>query len=232
MLTSGEEELSLPSAEKIEIGPDPAQKELGTATDCTAPEIKKKKESWWDIIKFALITLAIIIPIRMYIAQPFIVSGSSMFPTFLNGEYLIIDELSYNFRAPARGDVIIFKFPLDTSKYFIKRIIGLPGETVTVANGKVYIKKDGTERVVLNEPYEPQPTYKNTVTELKDDQYFVMGDNRQVSFDSRYWGALDVEYIRGRALFRLFPPSLISYLPGFFNAYQVDQSSSSPTILN
>lgn len=178
----------------------------------------KKKESWWDIVRFALITLAIIIPVRMYIAQPFIVSGESMFPTFHDKEYLIVDELSYRFHEPARGDVVIFRYPEDPSKFFIKRIIGLPGETVTVSGGKVYITTNG-KKTELNEPYLKQATFKNTTTKLMTDQYFVMGDNRAVSFDSRYWGPVNIKFIRGRALVRLFPPTKISYLPGEFSDY-------------
>lgn len=180
----------------------------------------KKEESWWDIIRFALITLAIIIPIRMYVAQPFIVSGESMFPTFHNNEYLIVDEFSYHFHDPARGDVVIFRYPNDPSKFFIKRVLGLPGETVTVSAGKVYITKDG-KQTEINEPYLKQQTFKNTVTKLDEDQYFVMGDNRAVSFDSRYWGPVNIKFIRGKALVRLFPPNKISYLPGSFSDYQL-----------
>lgn len=181
---------------------------------------KKKEESWWDVLRFAVITLAIIIPFRIYVAQPFIVSGDSMFPTFHDKEYLIVDELSYHFHAPNRGDVVIFKYPLDTSKFFIKRIIGLPGETVTVKAGKVYITKD-EQKTELHEPYLKELTIKDSETKLAKDQYFTMGDNRDVSFDSRYWGALDIKFIRGRALMRLLPLNQLSYLPGKFNQYKI-----------
>lgn len=180
----------------------------------------KKEESWWDIVRFALITLAVIIPLRMYVAQPFIVSGESMFPTFHDKEYLIVDELSYRFNNPVRGDVVIFRYPVDPSKFFIKRIIGLPGETINVNGGKVYVTKDG-KKTELSEPYLKQQTFKDTSVKLAEDQYFVMGDNRAVSFDSRYWGPLNIKFIRGRALVRLFPPTEISYLPGEFDNYQL-----------
>jgi len=190
-----------------------------TEKEPTEVIVLKKEESWWDIIKFAVITLAIIIPIRMYVAQPFIVSGESMFPTFHDKEYLIVDEISYAFHTPARGDVVIFHYPDDPSKFFIKRIIGLPGETVTINNGEVYITKNG-KKTELIEPYLKQQTFKNVTTKLETDQYFAMGDNRAVSFDSRYWGPLNIKFIRGRALFRLFPPTKLSYLPGGFSDYQ------------
>src|SRR3989344_5716676 len=96
---------------------------------------KKKVGFWanvWDLLKFAALATIIVLPIRAYVAQPFVVSGRSMVPTFQNGQYLIVDEISYRFHSPQRGDVIIFKYPKDPTKYFIKRVIGLPGETVEI----------------------------------------------------------------------------------------------------
>lgn len=176
-------------------------------------EPEQKKESLWEVVRFALITLAIVIPIRMYIAQPFIVSGASMDPTFKDGQYLIVDELSYNFTAPARGDVIIFKFPKDETKYFIKRIIGLPGETVRVSNGQVTIEKDG-KITTLDETYVANDLPANVTEKLSADQYFVMGDNRPVSYDSRMWGPVDKDLIKGRAFVRLLPLTKIGVFPG------------------
>ena len=93
----------------------------------------------WEIVKIVVISLAIIIPIRYYLVQPFFVRGASMEPNFDNGEYLIIDELSYRFKEPGRGQVIVFKFPKDTSQYYIKRIIALPGETIEIRDKKIVI---------------------------------------------------------------------------------------------
>lgn len=140
----------------------------------------KKKNDFWS---FIVITLLIVLPIRLFVAQPFIVSGSSMVPTFENGDYLIVDEFSYHFGNPQKGDVIIFKWPKDTTKYFIKRVIGLPGDTV-----------DGTV--------------------LSKDQYFVEGDNRNASSDSRSWGPVTRNLIVGRPLIRLLPLKELSVLPG------------------
>ncbi len=107
-----------------------------------------------DIIKFTLLSLIIVIPIRVFIAQPFLVSGSSMVPTFLDGEYLIVDEISYYLNSPLRGEVIVLKYPYDRSKYFIKRIIGLPNETVEIDHGKISIKnKENPEGFNLAESY-------------------------------------------------------------------------------
>lgn len=141
----------------------------------------------WEFIKLTLIALLVILPIRMWVAQPFIVSGASMEPTFENGDYLIVDELSYRFQEPQRGDVIIFRYPLNPSKFFIKRIEGLPGET---------IENNGEE-----------------IT-LAKDEYFVKGDNKPNSSDSRVWGPLKENLIVGRAIIRLWPITKAEFLPG------------------
>ncbi len=188
------------------------------------------KESFWDLAKFVVILLAIVIPFRMYVAQPFIVHGSSMYPTFNGGkdvignktygdsgfgDYLIIDEFSYLLREPKRGEVIVFHNPQDHSVFFIKRIIGLPGEIVSVKRGEVSITKaDGTKETLDEKGYLGSENTIETVKQLGADEYFVMGDNRQVSYDSRSWGPLKKDLITGRALLRLFPPTKISFLPG------------------
>jgi signal peptidase I len=144
-----------------------------------------------------------------------------MEPTFLNGQYLIVDELTYHFNAPKRGEVIIFRYPKDPSEFFIKRIVGLPGETVMVRNGQVEIKKvDGTI-MPLNEPYVvnlgngPDADYP-----VAQNEYFVMGDNRPESSDSRSWGLLPRNDIIGRAFIRLLPFSTAGIFPGSTNQPQ------------
>ena len=180
--------------------------------------VSPKKSSFLkDTAIFVIIALAAILPIRFFVAQPFIVDGSSMDPTFATNQYLIVDELSYRFEPVSRGDVIIFKYPIDTSKYFIKRVIGLPGETVQIEGSKVTIKnKANPQGFVLTENYvAPSNESSNHVlTTLTDSQYFVMGDNRGASFDSRAWGPVDKKYIIGRPLARLFPLNTISFFPG------------------
>lgn len=173
------------------------------------------KESFWDLIKFSLFLIAIIIPFRMFVAQPFIVSGASMDPTFHEGDYLIVDELSYFLREPKRGEVIIFSNPTNESQFFIKRVIALPGETVSVDNDQVRVFTN-QEQIILDEPYLGSTGNRNKTLTLGEDEYFVMGDNRAVSYDSRMWGPLKSEMVKGRALFRLFPPKVISYLPGHY----------------
>ncbi len=178
-----------------------------------------------EIVKFALIALIIIVPIRTYVAEPFIVSGLSMYPTFNNGQYLIVDQLTYHFEKPQRGDVIIFRYPLDPSVYFIKRIIGLPGETVSSNDGIITITKplppganasSTRESFVLSEPYiaADHRSYDTWTTTLTNTQYFAMGDNRNQSDDSRTWGPLEQKFLIGRPYLRLLPPSAISILPG------------------
>ena len=172
---------------------------------------------WGDLGTFALIVLLFVLPVRLFVAQPFIVNGSSMESTFHNGEYLIVDELTYRLDEPKRGDVIVFNFPDDPKKFFIKRIIGLPGETVVFLNGAIRIINDeNPEGFALAEPYvapKSQSTDTMTVT-LNDQDYFVMGDNRNASFDSRAWGPLKDDLIVGRAFLRLFPLQTISIFPG------------------
>ncbi|MEX2052325.1 MAG: signal peptidase I, partial [Candidatus Paceibacterota bacterium] len=153
------------------------------------------------------------------VAQPFVVSGSSMVPTFENGDYLIIDELSYRLGDPERYDVVVFRYPGDTKKFFIKRIIGLPNET---------IKINGNEVTVLNEEYPnglklDQSYVKNMgnnslTLQLKDSEYFVMGDNRPASSDSRYWGPVHRKFLIGKPFLRLLPIGEVGISPGSYDA--------------
>ncbi|MFC1720817.1 signal peptidase I [Patescibacteria group bacterium] len=172
----------------------------------------------WEIVRFAILALIIVVPIRMYIASPFIVSGGSMDPTFGNGHYLIIDQISYRFEEPERGDVIVFKYPNDTSKFFIKRIIGLPGETVDLQNGSTVIKNEILPGgFTLDEPYVKFKKNDTISITLADDEYFVMGDNRKASSDSRIWGPLKTEFIKGETLVRLLPITKVDIHPGEYS---------------
>ncbi len=177
--------------------------------------LEKKTSFWRELVKLALIAVVIVVPFRLFIAQPFVVDGASMDPTFKNGQYLIVDELSYHFSHPARGSVLIFKYPLDTSKYFIKRVIGLPGETVKINDGVVMIVNSAhPEGFTLNEPYVAFPKSDSGMYTLTSDQYFVMGDNRAGSADSRLWGPVPSKDIVGRPILRFVPPSV---WPGTYN---------------
>jgi signal peptidase I len=170
-----------------------------------------------DVVKFTLIALLIVIPIRIFIAQPFIVRGASMEPTFQNGEYVIVDQLSYRFSEPERGDVIILRYPKDESVFFIKRVIGLPGETVELVGTTILIQtKDGGAPLTLDQSYIQEDHLQNEygVYELGADEYFVLGDNRRESSDSRSWGVLPERDVIGKAFIRLLPLQRIDFLPG------------------
>ncbi len=186
----------------------------------TISQMNEEKQGYFEILKeagrFILITLAIVIPFRLFIAQPFIVSGDSMVPTFHNGEYLIVDELSFFLRTPARGEVVIFRYPKDPSKYFIKRVIGLPGETVLVEGGVLKITSTRGVTQVVSEPYISTQKLQDMKVQLADNQYFVMGDNRDESSDSRFWGPVPQAQIVGRAFARLLPVAEAGVLPGNF----------------
>ncbi len=161
----------------------------------------------WEMSKIIIIALVIVIPIRYFLFQPFFVKGQSMEPNFENGDYLIIDEITYRFHNPQRGDVVVFKYPNDTSQRYIKRIIGLPGETIEIKNGKVAIfNKEGNQ--LLDESTYLTPlilTAGDMQITLAEDKYFVLGDNRIASSDSRSWGLLPREDIIGRVFLRAWP---------------------------
>lgn len=176
-------------------------------------ESEQKKNSFWEFVKILIISLVIVFPIRAYVAQPFIVEGDSMEPNFSDGQYLIIDEISYKFKEPQRGDVIVFHPPTGQRIFFIKRIIGLPGETIKIENGKIIIDMK-EERIILNEKYlsDGIKTNPDTFFKLSEKEYFVLGDNRDRSSDSRLWGLLPKNNITGRALLRLWPLSKLDVL--------------------
>lgn len=162
----------------------------------------------WELFKIAVIALVLAGLARYFIFQPFFVKGASMEPNFDDGQYLIVDELSYYFRIPERGEVIVFKYPLDTRAYYIKRIIGLPGETVEIKSGQVTVYNDeNTKGLLLNEAYLPQglATDGDIKQRLNRDEYFVLGDNRASSSDSRRWGVLPKSDIVGRVFIRVWP---------------------------
>lgn len=163
----------------------------------------------WEIVEVALIAVISVLIIRNFLVQPFLVYGSSMEPNFHNNDYLLIDEISYRFKKPERGEVVVFKYPGDESYYYIKRIIGLPGEEVQIKNGKVEIfNQNFPNGFALDESYIPlglETTGKEEKIKLGEGQYFVLGDNRKFSFDSRGWGSLNEKEIIGVVRLRLWP---------------------------
>jgi signal peptidase I len=171
-----------------------------------------------SLIVYTVVALGLAFFIRFFIAAPYVVSGASMIPTFYDYHYLIIDRVTYEFEQPQRGDVIVLDLPSDTSRALIKRVIGLPGETVSLSGTTVTVSNaEHPDGFVLAEPYlDPNnlggPTDMSVT--LGPDQYFVLGDNRRVSADSRSWGLLPKKDIVGRAFLRLFPFDKIGILPG------------------
>jgi len=171
----------------------------------------------FDVLKIVIIALAIVVPIRYFLFQPFVVKGASMEPNYHSGDYLIIDEISYRFNEPQRGDVIVFKYPLNQKERYIKRIIGLPGETVEIKDGQIFI--NGRAAALDEMPYLSEDfikTWKNLTNmparQLSPDQYFVLGDNRNYSSDSRVWGNVPEENIIGRASIQFSLPSFLNFL--------------------
>jgi len=159
-----------------------------------------------EIVKIALFAIVIVIPIRYFLFQPFFVRGQSMDPTFENGDYLIIDEITYRFRNPERGEVIVFKAPQDPSQRYIKRLIGLPSETVKIEEGQIYIYNEQGEMVLNESEYlSGVETAGNIDVKLKENEYFVLGDNRPFSFDSRRFGPVGRDNIIGRVALRAWP---------------------------
>lgn len=186
---------------------------------------QKKPDTFKSIVKeiiiFALIAFGIVLPFRMFIAEPYIVSGASMSPTFETGHYLIVDKISYKLGNPQRNSVVVFSFPDNTSfagqkgKNLIKRIIGLPGDTITENSNVVTITNaENPKGFVLDQSYIAHPLPSSFKITLKEGEYFVMGDNRAESFDSRSWGLLPRKDIIGRPVIRLWPLSKIGILPG------------------
>jgi len=182
------------------------------------------KDFFVELLQVIIIALAIIIPVRYFFITPFYVKGASMVPTFHESEYLVVDEISYRFKEPVRGEVIVFHYPRNEKEFFIKRIIGLPGETVQITGNKVYI--NGEE---LSEPYldsETKTTGEIVVT-LQTDEFFVLGDNRSFSLDSRAFGPLKERYIVGRTWIRGWPFDKIMIFepPQYELPSQVDSQS-------
>jgi signal peptidase I len=183
----------------------------------------------WELIQTVILAVILFLLIRNVI-QNFRIDGISMEPNFHNGQFLIVNRFSYCpglhldinplnihwqktwcIRQPNRGDVIVFEYPKDLSRDFIKRVIGLPGETVEVRGGKIYI--DGQ---LMPEPFGPNPgSSTNGPITVGSDEVFVMGDNRNNSSDSRTWGSLPLKYVIGKALLSYWPPRYWAVVPRY-----------------
>ena len=176
-----------------------------------------KKDSQRSLLIYTVVALGLALFIRFFIAAPYVVSGQSMEPNFHDWQYLIVDRISYDLGEPSRGDIIVFDLPHNESKAIIKRIIGLPGETVVLSGTQVtIINEEHPQGFTLEEPYLDSANLaggNELMMKLSADEFFVLGDNRRVSADSRAWGSLPRKDIVGRVLFRLYPFDQLSIFP-------------------
>jgi signal peptidase I len=179
-----------------------------------------------DLFTLGALIVLVVIPIRVFIVSPYIVDGASMYPTFDSLDYLIVNQLIYNFSTPERGDVIVFRYPKDPSVFYVKRVIGLPGEKISIRRGVVSIFGTDGKELSLTESYivHEDATYTKDVT-LTNDEYFVIGDNRPNSSDSRTWGPLREKNIIGRVDLRIFPIQKAGIFPGATSYAQAEQST-------
>jgi signal peptidase I len=167
-----------------------------------------------EVVETIAVTLLIFIVIR-FAVQSFRVDGPSMQPGLYTNEYVLVNKAAYLFSAPQRGDVIVFHFPLNTSEDFIKRIVGVPGDTIETTSTEVIV--DGQ---VLREPYISQPfNFVSQNLKLGPDEFFVMGDNRDNSLDSRTWGPLDKSYIIGKAVAVYWPINEWEWINTYSSVY-------------
>lgn len=190
----------------------------------------------WDLVKTGVVVFIIAFLIRYFLIQPFIVDGGSMMPNYIDQEYLLAEKLSYTISSPSRGDVIIFKYPNNPTVNYIKRVIGLPGETVEISDNQIkIINTSHPNGVVLDESYISKGTKtltgsdKKVVTIVPNDSYFVMGDNREHSSDSREWGNLPKANIIGRAWLTVKPLDRFGFqyhvsYPGFSLKYLINRA--------
>ena len=181
--------------------------------------MRKFLGSLLEVLEIAAVAVAAVFVIRTYLVQPFLVSGSSMSPTFRNGDYVLVDELTYHLRPPERGEVVVFHDPQDPATYFIKRIIGLPGERIVIKDNAITVyNPQNPSGFTLDETYLPAgtPVGPGNCTggtlvagactyRLTAGEYLALGDNRELSYDSRDWGPLPAKDIVGLVRVRLWP---------------------------
>jgi signal peptidase I len=180
--------------------------------------MKNPKSLFREYFEAIIIALLLALFIRSFVVQAFRIPSGSMIPTLLIGDQILVDKVAYYFRKPARGEIIVFKFPRDESRDFIKRIVGLPGEKLEVRDRKVYINdillEDGAYAYhQLNENWRVPPRDDFGPVNIPAGKYFVMGDNRENSQDSRFWGFLDEGKIIGRAFIIYWSRNTDSWFP-------------------
>jgi len=193
-------------------------------TDPVMPEVSPETSKGSDqrsdrsLFVYTIAAVGLALFVRFFVAAPYLVAGPSMEPTFHNHDYLIVDRLSYDFEEPQRGDVVIFTLPQNPSETLIKRVVGVPGDTLRVVGTDIVITNSvHPERFTLSEPYLAPADLggaSGMTVRLGAGQYFVLGDNRKVSYDSRLWGTLPRADIIGRVFVRLYPLNDIGVFPG------------------
>ena len=189
---------------------DPADPLFHATEPANDPSPGWRRKAWMfalELIQVFAVSLAIILPVRYFLIQPFYVKGASMEPNFFDREYLIIDEISYRFNEPHRGDIVVFRYPRDPSQFFIKRVIGLPGETVEINNGvvKVYNAEHPNGESLKESYLDQEYTSGGPTVTLKAGDYYLLGDNRQASLDSRMFGPVSRQAIVGKVWIRGYP---------------------------
>ncbi len=169
----------------------------------------RERSAFWEIVETIVFTLLIYFLVRTFLFENYRVVGQSMVPTLQNNQFLVVSKLDYRLHGPRRGDIIVFRDPYSPERKLIKRIIGLPGESVEVQNGQVLVNEER-----IDEPYIADlGRYNQALTPIPDGQYYVLGDNRNNSSDSHTWGLLEQDKIVGKALLCYWPPELWGLLP-------------------
>lgn len=176
------------------------QPEVQVPTESQPPQTDNWKRFLLDILETVILAVVLYFGINAISARVR-VDGLSMNPTLQHGEYVLVSRLAYKTGVPARGDIIVFSFPMDQKQDLIKRVIGLPGETIEIRGGEVLV--NGAK---LDEPYIAQSPVYNGVWIVSEGQLFVLGDNRNDSKDSHQWGLLPIENVIGKALLIYWPP--------------------------
>jgi signal peptidase I len=206
---------------------DTYQDEGETPGTDTTPTPQPAAQSWKpvvrELVETIVLTLVIFLLIRVFV-QNFRVDGMSMEPNFHDGQFLLISKMAYRVGEPQRGDVIVFRYPQDPSRDFIKRVVGLPGEVVQVTDGQVVV--DGTPVPDLADVY--QGGYTSAATRLGPEELYVMGDNRPNSSDSHTWGPLPTDLVIGKVVLSYWPPStwgLVTTPTGTENTIQAESLS-------
>lgn len=189
--------------------PDPSSAPATSAPARSSSSSQRRgSSSWWvEILKMFVIVAMIVVPLRAFVIQPFLVDGDSMEPNISSGQYLLIDQLTYRFRAPERGEVVVLDAPHTPGTFYIKRVIGVPGDTVEVKDGLVVLSTPAyPDGVVLEETYlNGSITPGDLSVTVPDGHVFVLGDNRSASSDSRVFGAVPYADLVGRAWVKGLP---------------------------